>query len=159
MASKKYIVADYMHTPVISVPETATLRQALEKMITNHTNGLVVVSDHNQVAGILSSMDIIAHITPDYLEEDKHLASFEAGDQFEKLTMDCAEHPVSTFMTRKVHTIKTTHSLMEAMALQSEHKIRQLPVVDESGKLVGYLNRTDIKRAMGEILGYFNHTQ
>ena len=52
-----------------------------------------------------------------------------------------------------VHTIKPDHTLIEAATLLSEFHIRQLPVVDQDGILIGYINRTDIKRAMGEVLG------
>ena len=42
---------------------------------------------------------------------------------------------------------------MEAAALLSTFHIRQLPVVDNDGNLVGYINRTDIKLAVGRALG------
>ena len=122
-------------------------------MIKNKTNGLVVIDESSKVAGILSSWDIIQHIVPDYLEEDMHLASFESGDVLIKRTLGAADDPITKFMTSNVHVVKPHETLMEAAAILSEFKIRQLPVVDDNGVLVGYLNRTDIKEAIGDILG------
>lgn len=150
---RKYIVKDYMQKQVATISKNATFREATEKMIHAKTNGLVVVNGDNHVIGILSSWDLIQYIVPDYLEEDKHLASFESPDVFEKRIQEVQNDPITKFMTIKVLTVKFTDSIMEAATLLSEFRIRQLPVVDENKKLVGYINRTDIKRAVGEALG------
>jgi CBS domain-containing protein len=42
---------------------------------------------------------------------------------------------------------------MEAAAILSEFRIRQLPVVNTKKELVGYINRTNVKRAFCDILG------
>lgn len=141
-----------MRTSVVTVPESATLKEALAVMIRERTNGVVVLNARGKVAGILSSWDFIQHVVPDYLEEDKHLASFEASDMFVRRAAQIANDPISKFMTQAVHTVKPSHTLIQAAALLSTFHIRQLPVVDEAGVLVGYLNRTDVKIAMGKAL-------
>ena len=149
---KQYLVSDYMNPKVTTINIGATFRDAVEQMVFLSTNGLVVIDDEQKVVGILSSWDLIEHVVPDYLEEDKHLAAFESGDVFAKRIKEVADHPITDFMTAKVHTIHPDENLMQASTLLSEFKIRQLPVVDDKGVLVGYLNRTDIKRAFGEVL-------
>jgi len=149
---QQWRVADFMRETVVKVPITATLREALIVMIRERTNGVVVVDAQGKVGGILSSWDFIQHIVPDYLEEDKHLASFEAGETFIELARQIAGDPITKFMTKQVHTIMPEQSIMQAAALLSTFHIRQLPVVDKEGKLVGYLNRTDVKLAMGKAL-------
>lgn len=142
-----------MQKQVATISKTATFKEAVEKMIHAKTNGLVVINGDNKVIGIISSWDLIQHIVPDYLEEDKHLASFESPDVFEKRIQEVQDNPITKFMTMKVLTVMSTDSIMEASTLLSEFRIRQLPVVNEEKKLVGYINRTDIKRAVGEALG------
>ena len=153
MQYRKYIISEFMNDNVITVNESSTLREAIEIMIKNKTNGLVVVDEARKVIGILSSWDIIQHIVPDYLEEDTHLASFESGDVLIQRTKETANDSIAKFMTAKVHTVKPQETLMEAAAILSEFRIRQLPVVDDNGVLIGYINRTDIKEAIGDILG------
>lgn len=141
-----------MQKQVVIISKIATFKEAVEKMIHAKTNGLVVVNGHNEVIGIISSWDMIQHIVPDYLEDDRHLASFESPDVFEKRIKEVQNDPITKFMTMKVLTIKPTDSIMEAATLLSEFRIHQLPVVNEEKKLVGYINRTDIKRVVGEAL-------
>ena len=43
-------------------------------------NGFVVVDKDNKIAGMLRSLHLIKWIVPDYMEDDKHLAGFEASD-------------------------------------------------------------------------------
>lgn len=151
-SEKQYLVSEYMREKVVTLTKDSTLRDAVKVMMDNHTNGVVVVDEDYKVAGILSGWDIIEHIVPDYLEEDKHLAAFEPGAVFVERVHEVADSPIVDFMSEKVHTVRAEQSLMTAATLLSEFKIRQLPVVDEDGKLVGYINRTDIKKAIGDVL-------
>lgn len=149
---KKYLIRDYMQSRVVTVYPETSLKEALQKMLDEATNGLVVVDEKKSVVGILSTWDIIQYIVPDYLEEDKHLAAFESDDLFSKRIKALQNDPVSQCMSSKVYTCKPEHSLMEASVLLSEFHIRQLPIVDESEKLVGYISRTNIKKALGDAL-------
>ncbi|OGH82238.1 MAG: hypothetical protein A3F93_01620 [Candidatus Magasanikbacteria bacterium RIFCSPLOWO2_12_FULL_34_7] len=141
-----------MQTKVNTLSPDDTFAEAIKKMLEAKTNGMVVVNKDFKIEGILSSWDLIQYLVPDYLEEDKHLASFESADVFAKRALEIKDEPVSKFMTKSVHTCNSSDSLMEAAIILSEFKIRQLPVVDENNKLVGYINRTDIKRAIGDVL-------
>jgi len=115
-------------------------------------NGLVVVDSKKKVIGMLSSLSLIKWIVPDYLEEDKNLAAFEASDVFAKRIKEVQHNRITKFMNHDFHTVKATDSLMEAAALMSEWNTRHLPVVDDKGILIGYITRTDIKHAMGKVL-------
>lgn len=150
---KQYLVSEYMRTEVVTVRSNTTVHDAVKAMIDSNTNGLVVVNGGKEVVGILSSWDIIEHVVPDYLEEDKHLATFESGAVFAERVKEVANDPISSFMSEHVHVVRPNHTLMAAATLLSEFKIRQLPVVNDEGILVGYINRTDIKKAIGDILG------
>lgn len=54
------------------------------------------------------------------------------------------ERRVSEVMTTPVRSVSTTTPLQEAVQLMSEHHISGLPVVDESGALVGELTEQDL---------------
>jgi CBS domain-containing protein len=152
MSAKKYTIDAYMKKDVTTIKKEATFFDALEIMAKNRRNGVVVVDENRRVVGMLSSLGLIRHVVPDYLEDDKHLAAFESEDIFEKRTKDVKNDPIETFMNKQFHTVRTHHSVMEAATLMSEHNIRHLPVVDEKGILVGYITRTDIKKAMADVL-------
>lgn len=148
----KYKIAEYMQTDVTSIHLSATFLEAIEIMIKKKRNGLVVVDRKNKVVGMLSTLHFIKHIVPDYLEDDKHLAAFEAGDIFVKRTKEVRNDPIKLFMNTEYHPVKAEDSLMEAATLMSEFNVRHLPVVDNQGILIGYITRTDIKKAIEKIL-------
>jgi len=58
-------------------------------------------------------------------------------------------------MTRRVITIGPEADIFEAQRKMSEHDIRHLPVVDDSGKLVGIITDRDLRSAMP--LEFFKH--
>lgn len=148
-------VKDYMTTPVVTITKDHTIQEAVNVMNQHDTNGLIVVGDDNQshkIFGVLSSYDILKYLIPDYLEEDKHLASFEPSELFIKRATDIKNHKVSECMTvKRVHTVTPDDSLIEAAALLTEYRIHRLPVVDEKNNLIGYLSKSDVKRALGKI--------
>lgn len=150
--TQKYSVANYMLSGVVTIDQDATLRAAIGKLLETKTNSLVVVDAAGRVVGMLSTIDVVKYVVPDYLEEDRHLAAFEAGDVFVQRVKEIADQPVKKSMSSNVHTIQPSHTLIEAAALLSEHRINQLPVVDDAGKAIGYIGRTNIKQAIHDVL-------
>lgn len=146
-------VGDIMRAVPTTIRPETTMREAVRIMVGEKANGLIVTDEQGKVVGILSSWDIIQFIVPDYLEDDKHLAAFEAESTFDNRIKQVAESPVSEFMTKEVRTVSPDDALMQAATVLSEFHIRQLPVVDSDEKLVGYLNRTDMKLAIARVLG------
>lgn len=51
-------------------------------------------------------------------------------------------------MTKSLVTVKWNFPMDKALQAMEEKRIRHLPVVDESGKVVGVLSRRDVERAM-----------
>lgn len=54
--------------------------------------------------------------------------------------------PVTRIMARKVRTVRGGMSLEAAMDLMMQAEIGHLPVVDDDGRLVGILSKTDLVR-------------
>lgn len=156
MPHTKLLVSEYMQTKIATAHPQDTVADVVKQMIDRKTNGLVVIDDEGCLVGILSSWDIIKHIVPDYLENEEHLAGFEAAEVFRNRIESIQNDPIEKFMTRNVKFGKKETTLIEAAALLTKFHIRQLPIVDDSNHLIGYINRTDIKLAAGEILNELN---
>lgn len=56
-------------------------------------------------------------------------------------------HLVADHMARAPILVRAEASLSEAVALMDAHHVHGLPVVDETGVLVGVLSQTDLNRA------------
>lgn len=152
MQEKMYFVRDYMHKTVSINENGATFKDVVELMIAEKRNGVFVVDNEDKVKGVISTWDLIEHVVPDYLESDKHLASFESASVLINRVQGVANDPIDQFTTTKVHIVHENSNLMEVATMLSEHRLRQLPVVNDEGKLVGCINRTDVKLIMAEIL-------
>lgn len=54
---------------------------------------------------------------------------------------------VKDFMTKKVITVSPEESLADAFAIIKEYRVRRIPVVDDSGRLVGIVSERDLLKA------------
>ncbi|HLD20536.1 MAG TPA: CBS domain-containing protein [Patescibacteria group bacterium] len=152
MTDKEFLVRDYMHETATINQNGATFKDVLLRMIEAKRNGIFVVDDQNHVVGVISAWDLIERVVPDYLEADRHLAAFESGDVLSDRVKAVANDPITQLTTTPVHSVHEDSTIMEVATMLSEHRLRQLPVVNDTGILVGCINRTDVKTIMAEIL-------
>ena len=112
------VVRDYMGAvpPVVS-PETP-LGDALDLLRRAKASGLIVLDEGGHVAGIVTEQDIARRI------------AFRAD----------ATARVADYMTAPVHTIRAGDYLFHAIAEMRRHKLRHLPVTDDSRRPVGLLD-------------------
>lgn len=113
-----------MITDPITLPPTATLRQAEDIMAHFHISGIPIVEESSgKLAGILTNRDT-RFTTP----EDQGL-------------------PVSAFMTSEdLITAPVGTSLEEAKRILQKHRIEKLPLVDAQGHLKGLITVKDIQK-------------
>jgi len=102
--------------PDISVREAA-------KIMTKYRVGSLVVVENNELAGIVTELDMIWKVV--------------AGDLDPNTTL------VKDIMTKKVKTIDADKTLEEAAEIMVNSQIKKLPVI-ENKKLVGILTATDL---------------
>ncbi len=105
--------------PAISIRHDATVKDAVRLMAEARV-GAVVVTAESGVAGIFSERDLMTKVVLHAL--------------------DPAATPVTGVMTAPALTILPDAPAVEALVLMRERHIRHLPVVDQSGKLVGMLS-------------------
>lgn len=108
----------------ITLPPTATLREADNIMGTYHISGVPITDNGDHLVGILTNRDIRFVDKADY------------------------EQPVSHFMTsRDLVTAPVGITSEEAKRILQKHRIEKLPLVDEEGNLKGLLTVKDIQKA------------
>lgn len=100
--------------------------------------GSLVVKKSSELAGILTEGDIINAIA-----KKKDINSLKAGE----------------IMTRKVKTITPEKDMYEALVAMKKNKIRWLPVVSESKKVIGLLTMKDILRIEPSLFDTFIESQ
>lgn len=149
---------DIMTKPVISVSEDQNLKEVLELLAKHSFSGVPVVDQDNKVIGIISDTDIIRYsqqvsviplsnlsgwISP--YAEISDLASLQKGFNLLHKTS------VGKVMTKKVYTIEENAAANEVAKLMNRRKINRIPIVDNSGKLVGIVTRADMVLCMANL--------
>ncbi len=116
---------------IISVRETDMAGHALRQMIAHELRHLVVLDEHGGLAGVLSWRDLVrAGVEED--DEERLTSQFLPTGPLQKVVLDA--------------------SLRRAAERMFSAKIGSLPIVDETGRPLWILTRTDVMRAMANLL-------
>lgn len=108
---------------VVTIASDATIAKAAD-LLRKQGIGAVVVLDHSgSLGGILSERDVV------------HALAEHGAPMFEQ--------PVSSVMTRKVHSCRREDTINDLMARMTEARIRHLPVL-ENGQLCGIVSIGDV---------------
>lgn len=136
----KRTVADVMTREVVVAHPRTPFKEIVRRMHEARVSALPVLDDEGRLVGIVSEADLI-------LKEDPELD--ESGGLFEGRhrrvdRQKAAGLFAAELMTAPVVTIPPSASLGEAARLMHRKNVKRLPVVDETGRLVGILARSDL---------------
>ncbi|MEN6446168.1 MAG: CBS domain-containing protein [Syntrophaceae bacterium] len=117
-------VHEVMTAKVISVSPDVTMREFMNTLRDKKVSGTPVVKD-GVLIGIICLQDLIKAV---------------AEQRFDDLVAD--------HMTRDMVTVRADEPAVNAVRLFLQHGHRRLPVVDQSGNLVGIVSGNDITRGL-----------
>lgn len=125
---------DVMSTPVVTINEQASFREAMETMVKYGFRRLPVVNVDMEVQGLITAMDI--------------LRAFGTHEVFEKTPGEdiriVLQTPISEYMVRDVAVIKADEDLVKAVETMFSRNISSVLVVDDEGVLEGIITERDI---------------
>lgn len=116
-------VRDIMNTSLVTISEDEDIRTAAKRLLRGGTNHLPVLDGANRLVGIVTTFDI-----------SKAVASNGKGET------------VKDIMTKRVVYTSPAEAVDVATHKLERNNISALPVVDESGKLVGILSAIDLSK-------------
>lgn len=119
----KIPVQEIMRSPVRTIGRYTTAAEAARELYVHEIGSLVVVDEHGTPIGIITKSDINLVVAEGLIPSD---TSAEA------------------IMSSPVVTVGATESLRTAAGLMQEHSIKKLPVVSETGELVGVIATVDL---------------
>ncbi|HHY00931.1 MAG TPA: CBS domain-containing protein [Methanothermobacter sp.] len=131
---------------VVTAPQTATIKEAAERMVKNQFRRLPITDPGSEkLLGIVTSMDILDFLGGGdkyKILEKKHHDNFPAA----------VNEPVKMIMTRDVETINTKDSINTAVAKMTTKGIGALPIVDSEHKIAGIVSERDFVLLMAGVL-------
>ena len=131
----KTTIREWMSSPVLTIRPDAGIGLAHSMMKDLKVRRLAVVNERDQLVGILTIGDV-REASP---SDATSLSIWELNYLWAQLT-------VAKIMSRDVIAIESNETMFEAAKLMLEHKISGLPVVDETGNLIGMITESDIFR-------------
>lgn len=117
---------------VVTVPPETPVGDLLARLAEFNIGAVLVSSDGETVAGIVSERDVVRSLT-----------SAASGDPLRQ--------PVSALMTAEITTASPKDSIDHLMVLMTENRIRHIPVLLEE-KLVGIISIGDVVKIRMEEL-------
>jgi CBS domain-containing protein len=112
---------------VATIPQTATLADAIRRLGERRIGALVVSGDGKMIEGIISERDIVRVIAT-------------SGSE-------ALESKVGSTMSTDVVTCSRADGVDQLMSLMTDRRIRHLPVVDDQGHLSGIVSIGDVVKA------------
>jgi CBS domain-containing protein len=113
-------------------PETPLLEIA--KTMQAHDIGALPVGENDRLAGMVTDRDIVCR----GIASGKDLSQLKARD----------------VMTKGITYCREEDDLQEALDLMEKHRIRRLPVINSSKRMVGILSLGDVSHAATEALTF-----
>lgn len=117
-------IGQVMTTDVVTFSPDTTILEALDVIKQYRISGAPVTLD-DKLVGIISTEDLIRALRDGRIDRS-----------------------VSTYMTTDLITVKAIDKVVEALKVFQKTKVGRLPVVNESGKLVGLLTKGDITNGL-----------
>jgi len=139
------------HNPIMVNPQTP-LKQAIQILAEKQISGLPVVDDMGKLVGIISETDLMWQETgitpPAYIMFLDSVIYLQNPVTYERDLHKALGQTVGEVMSNNPITISPDQSLKAAAKIIQDHKVRRLPVVDDTGTVIGILTRGDIIRTM-----------
>lgn len=135
-------VRDLMTRDVITVRMDTPYRKIVDLMAEHHVSALPVLDEAGMIAGVVSEADLLYKIeSQDGGARDRHFPwRRRAGDIKAEGTV------AGDLMSAPALTVDPDASIVTAAKLMDTERVKRLPVVTDSGRLLGIVSRRDLLR-------------
>ncbi len=146
------LIQDIMTRAPITVKSSSSIADAARLLLDNYISGLPVVDDNGAIVGIVSEGDFLRRGELDTeRRRSAFLEFFVSPGRLADEYVHAYGRLIGEVMTSPVKTISPQALVSEAVETMERDGINRLPVVDGE-KLVGIVTRSDLLRALANIL-------
>lgn len=125
-----------------------TMRQT--KWLELSVNGMVVLEHGIKLVGVVSIKDVIRAVLPPYLLNN--LGSFTWEGMLEERAVKVRQTLVKEIMSTDLVTIHPDNPVIECADFMIVKQLQRLPVVDNSGKVLGMVHIRDVYLAITDYI-------
>jgi len=141
---------EIMTSPVFTVSPDTPVAQVARLLCEKHISGVPVVDDTGKLVGIVTEIDLIKRHArihfPIYLPFLDSLIFLESPRRYTQDVSRALGATAGEIMTQPVSTANLETDVEEIATLMVDDRVNPIPILDESGALVGIVSHTDIVR-------------
>lgn len=139
-------VEDVMQRDVIVVGQGMAYKQLVEVLAYRQVRAVAVLDDDGRAVGIVSESDLLARSVAD--AEDHEHDPGDADHRHRHRHRSGSSHPPTAgqLMSTPLVSASPSDSIRHAAVLAVHAGVRQLPVIDGDGEVVGMVSRGDLLR-------------
>jgi CBS-domain-containing membrane protein len=143
------LVSEAMTKNVASVTQDTPVYKAWKQMLEKSMKALPVVDQSGKVVGILTDEDLLERAG---IQQRLSIAiRLDKGEREQELqTLEGSSKTVLDVMTHPAVTVQDFDTLAEATTRMVKAGLKRLPVVNQTGNLVGILSRLDVLRQVAD---------
>ena len=139
-------VREIMTKDLTSCEKDVSVRELIFILDSARIPNIPVVDGEEKVIGYISEKDIIKAGLPSYYEM-LHTTSFIPDmNQLSKKIMQIADDPIEQYMQHDAIVITEDDDTLQVADLIIRRGVKNVPVVDSEGRLVGKVRRIDLLR-------------
>jgi CBS domain-containing protein len=139
-------VREIMTRDLTAVEKDIPVRELIFILDSAEMPNVPVVDEGNRLIGFISEKDLIRAALPGYFEM-LHSASFIPDmNQLASKLAQIADEPIEKYMSSKLISVTVEDDDLRAADLIIRKGVKNLPVVDGEGRLVGRVRRIDLLR-------------
>ncbi|MFC7530103.1 CBS domain-containing protein [Actinoplanes sp. GCM10030250] len=138
-----WTVDDVMTTAVVTVEPGASYREVVDLLIGRRISAVPVVNESVQVVGVVSEADLLRKIEYAGDEKPRLFDGRRRRDERAKAAVGTA----ADLMSAPPVIARTGMSIAAAARLMDAENVKRLPVIDDHGRLLGIVARSDLLKA------------
>ncbi len=143
----KMKVKEIMTKEVTTISADMEVKEALDLLQRMCISGLPVVGVDGELVGMFTEKEVLGRILPSYINKVGSFIYDENPKSTKKKFAELNTMKVGSIMRKEMVTTREDITLCEATRVMLTQNARRLPVLDDSGRLVGIVSRGDIVKA------------
>jgi CBS domain-containing protein len=128
-----------MSTHVIAARKNATFKQLATMLHEQRVSGFPVLDDDDRLVGVVSEADLLAKEVLDGIRTDQGEGLPDPRQRSKVRALTAGD-----LMTTPPVTIGPDEPASHAAQLMYNRRVKRLPVIDEDGRLIGIVTRSDV---------------
>jgi CBS-domain-containing membrane protein len=137
-------VGEIMSTSIVTVGLDTPFKTIWKKIFLKHIHSLPVVDKNNKLIGLISRQDILKSLYPKYQDVMENLETERDFEAMEERMDNMEVLKAQDLMSKSVIFTRRSTLIMRALSRMIVRNLAQLPVVDNSDKVVGIITKGDI---------------